>query len=349
MNFGGVRSILNPALRESLRARLRALEIACETAQTDPAEARAALRRIGDSVGRALAGGAAPELEAAALELVSAHKTSTAIRRAQTLIAQLRRALGDDLSRHKVLLVDDDRLLAKVVTDALADSNLEILVARTIAEARRLLGTHEFAVILLDLVLPDGDGRQFLLQLRDTDHLRTPVVVITAKQGAQAMSESLALGADAFLEKPINTDALASLIRKQIRQPDGSVQPAEVPPPRRVLLVEEDELLAQLLQHRFQRDGWEVIHVDNGVSALRLIESERFGVAVLDVHAPGADGFALLRALRQRPERTPVILTSEVGGEDEMQQGFSAGADDYLLKPISPSELIARVQRLNER
>ncbi len=116
---------------------------------------------------------------------------------------------------------------------------------------------------------------------------------------------------------------------------------------RRVLLAEDDTLTAALIIHRLEREGYEVEHHSNGASALDAADDPDFGLVVLDVQMPGADGFEVLQRIRSNPalNHVPVVMLTAVGGERDVVRGFELGADDYILKPFSPAELTARLKR----
>jgi DNA-binding response OmpR family regulator len=84
----------------------------------------------------------------------------------------------------------------------------------------------------------------------------------------------------------------------------------------------------------------------NGVEALRLIREEKPHAAVLDVNMPGLDGYKVLAAVRAENLPVRVVLLTARQREDDVLRGFQMGADDYLIKPFSPLELIARLRRL---
>ena len=117
--------------------------------------------------------------------------------------------------------------------------------------------------------------------------------------------------------------------------------------PRRVLLAEDDTLTAALIIHRLEREGYEVEHHADGTSALAAADDHHFGLVVLDVQMPGANGFDVLQRIRSNPKlnHTPVVMLTAVGGERDVVRGFELGADDYILKPFSPAELTARLKR----
>ena len=113
-----------------------------------------------------------------------------------------------------------------------------------------------------------------------------------------------------------------------------------------VLVAEDDADILALVTYRLERSGYEVMSAADGERALALAAERRPDLAVLDVMMPKADGLAVTRALRERPETssTPIILLTARAQEADVTRGFEAGADDYLKKPFSPAELRARVQ-----
>ena len=122
-----------------------------------------------------------------------------------------------------------------------------------------------------------------------------------------------------------------------------SARPATV----RVLLAESDELIASILRHRLEREGWSVELAPDGESAKAALPASRFALVVLDLKLAGTNGFELLRQIRQEPgAQSPVILLSSSTNEQDLVRGFELGADDYLFKPFSPIEFVARARRL---
>jgi DNA-binding response OmpR family regulator len=127
------------------------------------------------------------------------------------------------------------------------------------------------------------------------------------------------------------------------------VGPEVVPErPPRVLVVEDDRVTATLLHHRLVRDGFEVMDFLNGEDAFHWASDSDFDLAILDVKVPGMDGFELLERLRAIPrlDATPIVMLTGLGREADIVRGLGLGANDYMLKPFSPTELLARVRRL---
>jgi DNA-binding response OmpR family regulator len=117
----------------------------------------------------------------------------------------------------------------------------------------------------------------------------------------------------------------------------------------RILVAEDDTVTSSLILFRLKREpGYEVQHVKDGLDALNALEQQSFDLAVLDVQMPGLDGFGVLSRIRENPElqSIPVIMLTSLGEEKDIVRGLEIGANDYMVKPFSPAELIARVRRL---
>lgn len=117
----------------------------------------------------------------------------------------------------------------------------------------------------------------------------------------------------------------------------------------RLLLVEDDREAAALLCDSLRRDGVLVTHAENGVAGLQAVEENTFDVLVVDRMMPEMDGVSMVKALRAKSDRTPVLFLSALGEVDDRVDGFDAGADDYLVKPYAYAELLARVTALARR
>ena len=117
----------------------------------------------------------------------------------------------------------------------------------------------------------------------------------------------------------------------------------------RILLVEDDPQIADYIASGLGEEGFTVDLAENGRDGLFLATDSQFDLVVLDRMLPGMDGLALLKALRAAEVATPVILLSALGSTDDRIAGLTAGADDYLTKPFSFGELLARVHALLRR
>jgi len=117
----------------------------------------------------------------------------------------------------------------------------------------------------------------------------------------------------------------------------------------RILLVEDDPQIADYIASGLAEEAFTVDRAENGRDGLFLATDSQFDLVVLDRMLPGMDGLALLKALRAAEVVTPVILLSALGSTDDRIAGLTAGADDYLTKPFSFGELLARIHALLRR
>ena len=113
---------------------------------------------------------------------------------------------------------------------------------------------------------------------------------------------------------------------------------------KRLLLVEDDRQLAELVRFHFDRAGFAVTRTGDGEEALILAEEVRPDIVILDWMIEGISGIEVCRRLRRRPQTAnlPIIMLTARGEENDRVRGLETGADDYLTKPFSPKELVAR-------
>lgn len=117
----------------------------------------------------------------------------------------------------------------------------------------------------------------------------------------------------------------------------------------RLLVIEDEYPMRNALVETLQAENYRVIAADDGPSGLERALGEPVDLILLDVMLPGLDGFALCRELRQHDRDTPVLMLTARGQVDDRVNGLDAGADDYLMKPFSMKELLARVRALLRR
>jgi DNA-binding response OmpR family regulator len=117
----------------------------------------------------------------------------------------------------------------------------------------------------------------------------------------------------------------------------------------RILIVEDEKKTASFIRKALQAEGFVVDMLHDGAEALAAIAQTPFDVVVLDVMLPGRDGLSVVRRLRERGIKTPVLLLTARGEVSEKVEGLNAGADDYLPKPFELEELVARVRALGRR
>jgi len=202
------------ALRRALESAARPL--------LDPERAEAATESVHRIARAVVEGGSVegrPDLLAAANAVL--HSEGPALTAATSeLITLLRRAdritlREDDL----ILIVEDDPQFARVLEAAIGTENRRVVFAETAAEAKAVLARETPSLLILDLILPDSDGRNLLLELRSSPRTAAmPVLVVTARLGGEVKAECFALGADAYFEKPIELESFAVAVASQLER-----------------------------------------------------------------------------------------------------------------------------------
>ena len=113
-----------------------------------------------------------------------------------------------------------------------------------------------------------------------------------------------------------------------------------------VLLAEDDADVRELIERKLRRDGMDVLSVGDGVAALEAARSARPDLVLLDVMMPGMTGLQICEELRSHvaTKDLPVVLITARARDVDVQKGYDAGADDYIVKPFSPRDLVSRIR-----
>ena len=118
---------------------------------------------------------------------------------------------------------------------------------------------------------------------------------------------------------------------------------------QRLLVAEDDRSVRQALDRILRLEGYDVTLVNDGVAALEALSGSQYDAAILDVMMPLIDGMSVCRSMRQRKDRTPVLMLTARHEVRDRVSGLDSGADDYLVKPFAVDELTARVRALLRR
>src|SRR5512136_2225350 len=116
----------------------------------------------------------------------------------------------------------------------------------------------------------------------------------------------------------------------------------------RILIVEDEATLRETLAYNLTHEGYQVVKSGDGAEALEMARAEKFDLIVLDILLPNLDGLSFCRILRKE-QATPIIMLTARGGEVDRIIGLESGADDYIVKPFSLGEFLARVRAVLRR
>jgi two-component system, cell cycle response regulator len=271
--------------------------------------------------------------------------------------------------KRRILIVDDDPLNVKLLASKLPEDQFEPLTAFSGQEALRKTLKDPPDLILLDIMMPEMNGYEVSHWLKTNPATEDiPIILVTALDGTDDKIKGFEAGADEFLNKPVNTIELLARInsllrlkyyREQLRSRTFSEKgfcggqatpdPAEeIHPPVKILLVEDDDKDARMIQEYFAGESYHLETVNTGEMAMERVQKEAFDLVLLDVLLPGVDGFEVcqrIKGLHQTQDLQVVLITCLPDLENKIK-GVEQGADDYLIKPINGRELKARVKVL---
>ena len=279
-------------------------------------------------------------------------------------------ALPPDLLRDlRVLVVDDNATNRHILEEWLHDWQMAstavgdgVAAMDTLWEAVNV--GRPYSLVLLDARMPDTDGLALAARIRERTALSaTHIILLTSgdRPGDAALARELRI--DAHLLKPVQPDELLETIcrvmsRSRADAPTAVAEPAKapasdsVPPaaPLHILVAEDDEFSAQLMEQLLARRGDRVRLATNGREALALAREGTFDLLLLDVHMPEMDGFEVIQVIRERERTTeghlPVIALTARSRQEDRERCLAAGMDDFLTKPVSPDVLLAAIDRL---
>ena len=261
---------------------------------------------------------------------------------------------GDRIPR--VLVVDDNPIVLEFLTEVLTTwgpfevNPCEVETASGIVDALQMLSSNDFDLVLLDMVLGDGNGLQVLEELKDKADAPT-VIIVSADDPPDLKKKCKEMGAAAFLRKG---DGVETLVRETLAQlgtapasiskgdePAGEmVQRKEDPDPGRILVVDDDPLVCDALASMMSLfDNVDVKTAPGGRSGLELAKEWRPHVVLLDIAMPDMDGRQTLQGLTEAGLKPRVIMISAFRDSDIAQECIELGAVEYIPKPVDFSFL----------
>jgi two-component system NtrC family sensor kinase len=242
-----------------------------------------------------------------------------------------------------VLIVDDSITVRMVLDDAFRAAGIVTTLCATIAAARSAILTSSFALIVLDILMPDGDGIDLLREIRNTPATSSTIVMLLSTEAeVQDRTRGLETGADEYIGKPFDQTYIVAraleLLRK--KEPGRGDERSTT-----VLIIEDSRTFREALQSALESSGYTVVTASTGEDGLRAAVAARPAVIVVDGVLPGIDGATVIRRIRADAalRSTPCILLT--GSEDRSGEldALDAGADAYVRKEDNTHMILARV------
>ncbi len=244
----------------------------------------------------------------------------------------------------QILVVDDSLTVRMGLVEALGNAGYEPVPCATLAEARAALATRPIALAILDVRLPDGDGIDFLHELRGSvDRSTLPILVLSTKAEVSDRVRGMSQGANDYVGKPYDIDFVLARVRQLAGPPPSSS--------RLVLTIDDSATFRNALAERLADAGYEVATAASGAEGLRIAASRRPGAIVVDGIMPDMRGEVVVRRIRLDPvlRTTPCLLLT--GSHDAVAEisALDAGADAFARKDADIDVILARLAAIVQR
>lgn len=254
-----------------------------------------------------------------------------------------------------VLVIEDNPVLTQTMSVFFNKNNLETKIAANGKEAISLINNKQFGCIVMDLHLPDLDGKTLCKKIRsNSKYKNTPIIVFTAEELTEEAKAKLLIDADyVILKSPSAIKDIASLItsifsssqfKPQTKNDFIHVNNQE----KKILLVDDDERNLYSLSMFLKTNGYQVNEVESGRACLHWLKKHAVDVILLDIMMPEMDGYEVMLALKSRAKTAaiPIVAVTAKATIEHKQQCIDSGASAYLSKPVDTNALLATLNEI---
>ncbi|MDP3852766.1 response regulator [Phenylobacterium sp.] len=250
--------------------------------------------------------------------------------------------------RDAVLVVDDSMTVRMDLAEAFAAAGLEALPCASIAEARLALAGGRIGVVVLDVLLPDGDGVEFLSELRASAMgSDAGVMMLSTEAEIGDRIRGLRTGADEYVGKPYDTGYVVTKAREMLKLRRG----AAVPTRQSILIIDDSVTFREHLREALEQAGYAVLVAGDGEEGLRVAADQRPSAIVVDGIMPGIGGATVVRRVRLDAALRGIpclLLTALEDGGVELQ-AYDAGADAFVRKEDNVELILAKLAAMLRR
>jgi DNA-binding response OmpR family regulator len=241
-----------------------------------------------------------------------------------------------------VLIVEDSLTVRMDLAAALEAAGFRVRPCSTLGEARAALDSDGVELALLDVLLPDGDGVEFLREIRaHPERRRLPVILLSSAAEVQDRIRGLTTGADEYVGKPYDLAYLLARMRELLRS-SGAATPATTAD---ILVIDDSPTYREELRRALEAAGYRVLAAANGDEGLQRAAEARPAAVVVDFVLPGMDGVSVIRRIRLDAalRSTPCVLLTASEDRGAELRALEAGADAFVRKEEDAAVIVARL------
>ncbi len=260
-------------------------------------------------------------------------------------------------SQKQILIIEDEETLVELLRTKLQNVGFRVFCALDGREGLKLIKEKKPDLVLLDIVMPKMNGYEVLEALH-REHNHIPVIIISNSGQPVELEKTSRLGAvDHLIKTEFNPQEVLDKVNRFLDGKSEEPTKKAIPHPQptsdknvqqngiNVLLVEDDSFLREICSKKLLKDGYTVYTAVDGKEAIESAKTVKPDIILLDIILPSMDGFQVLSSVRSDSDkdlaRTPVIMLSNLGQEDDIQKAMDLGANDYLVKAHFTTDEIA--------
>lgn len=259
----------------------------------------------------------------------------------------------------KILLVEDDPLIAEIYMKKFASAGFEVVNVTTGKAVLKAVAEGEYDLVLLDLVIPEMSGMEVLEELRKNPkyppHLK--IIVFSNLSDPEDRKRAVDLGANGFIQKTeytpskliVEVNRLLQVFSEQEKNENKSAAPI-AKTGKRILFIEDEPVFVDMFGRRLAQDGYDIVSHENGLSGIEAAMKEHFDLIITDAMLPHMTGQEIIERLKtdEKTRHIPIFLLSASLEAEEMER-LSQSSDvfkAFLKTQITPTELAREVESL---
>mgnify|MGYP005987981693 FL=1 len=236
---------------------------------------------------------------------------------------------------HKILVVDDSKIFNQKITDELTLLGHEVTQSYTLRAAEKYIENENFDFILLDLILPDGEGNEFIDRINHD--IRSKIIVLSGDDDHQRRSHIFESGILDYFSKLNPIHKIVDDIKKLLCT-------VKINAKINVLLVDDSTFMRKTLTNILSPKRFNLIESTNGHDGLDSLDKNEIHLVILDYEMPVMNGIEFIEAVKQKPEYLdlPIIMLSGNDDKNVIARALKNGASDFLKKPFATEELLLK-------
>jgi two-component system NtrC family sensor kinase len=242
----------------------------------------------------------------------------------------------------KVLIVDDSLTVRMNLAETLNGAGFDTVACGSAAEARKALADGRFALMILDILLPDANGVDLLKEIRATpEGANLPVMLLSTESEVRDRVRGLTTGANEFIGKPYDSAYVVAQARKLVRRTRAPASPDQPT----ILVIDDSPTFREELRQALEGASYQVVIAATGEDGLKTAADRRPAAIVVDGMLPGIDGATVIRRIRLDAalRRTPCLLLTASDDDGAELRALDAGADAFVRKGDDTAIVLARL------